>query len=252
MLCKRITIFFAITAFCLIAPTSLIEAATVANSVADFSGTQGHNNWFYGYVAPASSSSFVQLPNFGFRDALEGNAWYIDPVISGVVPPHVFTQLDSVGGAPNGVITTGGDPVEQWVDRRWVSSVTGSIQISGIFGDEDPGGTFGPVADGIIGEILIDGTPVWSLTTSGFLSNATYQTSATVAIGSIIDFVVQPRADDYSDTFTFTAQIDVPEPISTPLPAPVLAGGVLLMTIAISRKAFLTLKTQATHVSPKA
>jgi hypothetical protein len=109
--------------------------ATLADSVTEFSGTQGQANWFYGYWdrrndadAAYGASDFVPFPNtggaFGPNNYWTGSAW---DWFNGDPP---FTQLTSQGGRP----TAGNDNpalAEHVAIRRYVSEFEGPVRITG-------------------------------------------------------------------------------------------------------------------------
>src|SRR5262245_43771241 len=88
----------------------------IADSVSDFSGTQGQGNWFYGYWSRKTDGNgtyaadeFVPFPN----NYWTGTAWDW----SNGDPP--YTQLNSQGGQPSG---DEGSPIQpvHWAIRRYV------------------------------------------------------------------------------------------------------------------------------------
>jgi hypothetical protein len=101
--------------------------AALADSVADFSGTQGRSNWFYGYWDQGADpdrtyadSEFVAFPtNFW-----TGTAW---DWFSGDPP---FTRLTSTGGQPTG---ENGQPAwpTHWAVRRYVNPHPGALTLRG-------------------------------------------------------------------------------------------------------------------------
>ena len=165
----------------------------IANSVTEFSGVQGHKNWYYGYYdGPFTSSDFQQMTQFS-------GGWFNQY-------ENYWTFLSASGGHPNGVITGGGrTPVEQWAVRRWVSEVDGEIQIYGTLAKADVGG-----GNGIIGHIFVDGVEVWSQSIAGTDgTGVNYQITTKVKLNSVVDFAIDPKdANDGVDTTSFTAQIN--------------------------------------------
>jgi hypothetical protein len=85
--------------------------ATEADSVADFSGVQGQDGWQYGYVVPSDGPQFIQLPVNGNYSVERGNSWFIDALDA---PQRYYTHLNAFGGHPNGLVTSGGKPIEHW------------------------------------------------------------------------------------------------------------------------------------------
>jgi len=108
---------------------------TVANSVSEFSGTQGQNNWHYGYWnqksdidGTYSDADFVAFPN-------SGGGWSANNFWTGSLwdwfngdPP--YTQLNSQGGRPSGDDGNAGLP-NHWVIRRYLSESNGPLAITG-------------------------------------------------------------------------------------------------------------------------
>jgi hypothetical protein len=175
----------------------------VADSVADFSGVQGTSGWLYGYYpgpAPFTSASFTQMPQFvpGANPQLAngGDTWYEDAA-------QYWTQLWASGGHPNSVSTTGGrQPVDQWAVRRWVSSMTGTLTLTGTYAKLNSPG------DGTTGHILVDGNEIWVQHVDGSdTTGVNYSLSATVHIGSTIDFGIEAGPTDGADATKFTAVI---------------------------------------------
>ncbi len=183
------------------------NATIIANSQSDFSGTQGSNNWTYGYFqSPFTPATFQELLNF------DGTEWYIQMGAGGY-----WTELTSIGGHPNGTNGNQGRlPIEQWADRRWTSNVSGNVDISGTFASLSGGS--------MVTHIILDGAEIFSQS-AGALSS--YDLTATIAIGSILDFAISPPSDgiDVNGYTQFTAVINgVPEPSALALAAFGLVG----------------------------
>ena len=179
------------------------QAATIADSVADFSGTQGQNNWQYGYyTSPFTPSTFALMSNFDgtFME------WRVDPL-------NFYTMLDATGGHPNG---TGGalQQTEQWAVRRWTSPTTGTYLLSGAIADLNPAN-----GNGVIVRIFQDGTEFYNHTVSnGATSDFAYLQTVFVTAGSHFDFAIAPNGNDNSDITKFTAIFSsTPEPGITSL-----------------------------------
>jgi len=162
----------------------------LADSIADFSGTQGSNHWFYGYydgssATPYSTGDFQPMTN------------YTDGVWS-VQPGAYWTLLTSYGGHPNGTTTSfGRQPIVQWAVRRWISPISGAIQVYGVVQDLDSSG-----GNGVKGHVLLDGQEVAGYTLdNGGATN--FQFQVTVHEGSLLDIGIDPR--DGNDPFDTTA-----------------------------------------------
>jgi hypothetical protein len=101
----------------------------IADSVNEFSGTQGQNNWFYGfYDGPFTSSDFQLMTEFrtDTPTAFGSEVWWVDE-------GTYWTSLGALGGHPSGQSFSclGRVPAGHWAVRRWVSEVAGEVTISG-------------------------------------------------------------------------------------------------------------------------
>ena len=107
----------------------------IADSVAEYSGAQGVNNWFYGYWNKGTDADgiytdaeFVPFPNvagsFSESNFWNGASW---SWFNGNPP---FTQLTAEGGSPSANNGTPGVPDHAAI-RRYVSEVSGPVTISG-------------------------------------------------------------------------------------------------------------------------
>lgn len=167
-----------------------------ADSNTDFSGTQGENNWYYGYYSgDMTSADFKEMPQF------DGNNWSVEPGV-------YWTRLSAEQLHPNSATTSGARiKEEQWAVRRWVSPFSGSISITGHLAKID-GRADGP-RDGVIGSIIVDGKTIWSKQiAAGDTTGIDYSVTAEgIFVGSTIDFAIAPGANDFNDMSTFTAQI---------------------------------------------
>ncbi len=196
-----------------IALPGLGRGAIVFDSVNEFSGVQGQDGWQYGYydgdhpTAPFSTQDFEQLPTFGNPQNPANPPYWYDTWGSG----GVWTLLGAQWGHPNGTVTSGGrQTVVHWAVRRWVSDISGPVNITGELADADTG-----PGNGIIGHILVDGTEVFSQTIDdGDSLGVSYSVDVNLSVGSIVDFAIDPRNEnDLADStvFTSTGRV-VPEP----------------------------------------
>ncbi len=184
--------------------------ANIFDSAAEFSGTQGQNSWFYGYYdgdsgVPYTSSDFEEMPEF-----INGNLW----IVHRGDPSGYWTSLGATGGHPNGPIGNYYQATEHWATRRWVSEVSGTLQIEGTLAKSNTQ-EFGD-SDGIIGHIFVNNNNVFSQRIySGDATGVDYSIQVAVDIGDTIDFAIQPVANDMHDGTRFTATGTViPEPVS--------------------------------------
>lgn len=162
----------------------------LANSLKDFSTTQGEHHWSYGYYPNSLDRTFQQMivcEQFGgvwSSECPATNTWII---------------LDAVGGSAGSTA---------WPVRRWTSNVSGEITISGRLakGDWDCG-------EGVTGYIIVDGTEVWSQFVDYFDAvGVWYSITVQVNEGSTVDFAIDPGFNNWCDHTVFTATISI-EPL---------------------------------------
>jgi hypothetical protein len=185
-----------------------VQAAIVADSVNEFSGTQGHNNWYYGYYDRTNDPNGIYDPasDFQLMTEFQNISTYFGSWIWSVNwanwgPGGYWTSLGALGGHPNGTNQNWGRlPAVQWPIRRWVSEVAGTITISGTFKGLDCGN--------ITGYIIVDGVQVWSQNIS-CTAGVNYTVDAAVQVGSTVDFAITPGESDadVNDSTEFTAVI---------------------------------------------
>jgi len=186
----------------LLATASMNADVILADSQADYSGTQGYKNWSYGYY-----SSEFNYTTFTPYNTYASDGWVAWNMSSG---DYGFVNA---GQAYPG--REGGQNID--AVRRWVSTTAGTITIAGLLQKAEAG----PVADwnnGVRIRILVNGNDV-----GGYInyiagqdtSLYSYNTSATVAVGDKVDFVLDPYYNNGVDRSNFTAQIS-----GTPIPEP--------------------------------
>jgi hypothetical protein len=183
---------------------------TVANSVSDFSDTQGSNNWYYGYYNKTADGNGYQAADFTPfpRDA---GPWSATSYWSGTIwdwfagnPP--WTEISATGGHPNGSNNT----TEHWAIRRWVSEVNGNLTVHFRLAKSNLGG-----GNGVTGRIFHNGAEIFSRTIAfndgGSLTNDV--SILGVVAGDFIDIALDATgtdglATDGSDGSIYTAVID--------------------------------------------
>jgi hypothetical protein len=193
-------------------------AQIIADSVVEFSGTQGQDSWYYGYIEPSSSMNIQLMTEFvPDGNPITGDIWYVSE-------GSYWTSLYATGGSPNSDTGQSGGriPIDQWAVRRWLSEVDGQITISGNIYD-----IVAQTGDGILARILVDGTEIYSYDLAASDTVGTnYSVTAMVNLGSTVDFVIDPKVTGHSDAAAFTSTISVvPEPMSSLL---FIAGGATL------------------------
>ena len=169
----------------LLQEASAQNAQILANSLKDYSTTQGEGSWFYGYYPSPLDRTFqpmIACPQFGgvwSSECPATNTWII---------------LDAIGGSAGSTA---------WPVRRWISNVSGEITISGRLAKAD-----WDCGEGVTGYIIVDGTEVWSQFVDYFDSvGVWYSVTVQVSVGSTVDFAIDPGFNNWCDHTVFTATL---------------------------------------------
>lgn len=201
------------------------SAAVIANSVTDFSSTQGQAGWTYGFfdagMPPATAyttGGFVEFDTFD----VPANRWEASAAQVGA-NNNQFLNIGDQGGHPAGIGPSGQDSII-WAVRRYTSPVDGLLNIAydlRKFNVQEPRG------GGITGRIFVDGVEVFTQVIAN--DDGTGIQAALlqlVTTGTVIDFVIDPTGVQPStvadgpfsaraDGTVFSAVIsttDIPEP----------------------------------------
>jgi hypothetical protein len=183
-------------------PPSAPEARILADSVADFSLTQGDYGWFYGSDSgdvadfePLARTSVITTfvpPSKDLWDCWASEATH-------------WTQIFRLGAHPNGTDTSPPSvAVLERAVRRWVSDYSGDVIIRGEAAKLDLIGS-----NGVVALVYVDGVELRSITLAGDDSaGVAYEVPATLQVGSKVDFVLDPRdGDDHHDLSRFTGVV---------------------------------------------
>lgn len=191
----------------------------IADSFEDYNGNQGENGWSYGYYdgdvdAAYTPEDFELMTNWDETNS----RWWVDNT-----PGGPLTLIDSVFMHP-WAYASEGQGTDQWAVRRWTSSIDGPVEI-------DIGMLRGPanaLGDGVRLHVYIDGVKqaVLGLDPAN-AAGVSLMLFENIAIGSVIDFAVDPIDNANFDGIRFNAIITstVPSPASLAL----LGMGVLAM-----------------------
>lgn len=174
----------------------IVSLGPIADSVSEFSGVQGSKNWNYGYLTvPGDTNSYVQMSNFlGANPAIQNSGtWSETPTF-----PPFYTLVWSDGQHSTGM----NRGVEHWSVRRWISPISGTVNVAGIIGRMDSGDT--------IAKIFINGVEKYSfgtvsLTATGGKQN--YSLPLKINVGDTLDFALSPNGSDLNDSTMFTVHI---------------------------------------------
>jgi hypothetical protein len=195
-----------------------LEGVLVADSISDFptgqANPQGFNGWSYGYFdittngIPDAVGDLVLFPTDGTTTSSVTNHWNgtVFDTFAGNPP---WTEINATGGHPNV------DGSIQWPTRRYeVQAGDGSDLL--IEWDASKANTGG--GDGIAIHILIDGVEFDSATIGGTdgVGEGDFFVLSGVTAGTVIDFAIDPLANQGSDGSTWSARIiSIPEPSSS-------------------------------------
>jgi hypothetical protein len=161
--------------------TATLRSQVIVDSVADHSGTQGSNSWYYGYYDASGDpvAGYDATNDFTLCTIWDGAVWWV----SG----DVWTSLGTQGGHPNGATNTPGRQLrEQWPIRRWVSTVTDTIRIRGHAAKENP-----QCGDGTTVKLFVNGNLIFDSSIAGDDSTGTnYAVTVMVHTNDLVDFAI--------------------------------------------------------------
>ena len=171
-------------------PLSGGSGPIVANSAAEFSGTQGQDGWFYGYQQGGGAynpdTSFTAFNGGagqgawnGISQHWTGSLWDLET--AGTSP---WTSIGATNVHPN----DSNPGPEQATLRRWVSDVAGLHTLTGTFNNLSANG------DGTTGRVFHEGTEIFSQVTDG--GPVSFSIQRTLDIGDRIDFMVDTGSFD--------------------------------------------------------
>ncbi len=160
------------------------EVTPLADSVDDYSQTQGKNRWFYGYYAGDGK---------GQGDGQAPHRPYTDDDFRPMVHEQTIWGYTWKGDAPFNTQSADSmhpgrlDGRDVWAVRRWQSPITGTVRIAGRF-------IRGEQGDGIDGKILVDGVLVYSTPVGGpsHPGEVDFEVDVPVVTGSLVDIAVTP------------------------------------------------------------
>ncbi|HNQ90674.1 MAG TPA: hypothetical protein PKM73_18825 [Verrucomicrobiota bacterium] len=167
----------------------------IANSEAEFSGTQGDQGWFSGYRNYTESGPDLNYnPDTAFlpfdETMWEGNSWNLDP---GTAAP--WTTMAALDTHPNG--QNNGDV--HWTVRRWVAvelTDTTPLALQYFVRKGNTG-----CGNGVTAAVFRNGMLIDQVAIAGNDGIGTTRTCyANVAVGDAIDLILSPRGADGFDT----------------------------------------------------
>lgn len=213
--------------FILLAGGVLLAASSfsqvLADSVADFSSTQGQGGWFYGYYDKTAdggagavydhTTDFKLMTLYKFPHSMNlfapRPAWTVNDTATGV-----WTMLWNDGGHPNGLTgTSGRTAVEHFPIRRWVSTYAGTITISGSISKIDTSSASNGTAFRLRKNSV-------NIANDGPVTSATpvnYSVTVVAAVGDVFDLTLDSwMANCAGDSSKLTMHVvqAVPEPVT--------------------------------------
>jgi len=172
----------------------LAAGQTIADSASDFSREQGTKSWFYGYYdGDGEGEGDGAEPKGPYTDDdFERCTWHVDHwrgskewlrIQAGTQHPHA------------------GEKMGNWIVRRWVSTVTGTIRMTGTVArnsGEDGTTRF---------RVRIDGTEIKAYVLGGDSKSASVDLTADVRHGTYVDFAVAPMGSQNNDSTAVRVKI---------------------------------------------
>ena len=162
---------------------------TIADTVSSWrpDPIQGGRGWSYGTV-PA--------------EALHGNAYRMD--LFAPLPVNADGWRPGPGRFPIIQRTSMHPSTDRAAVKRWVSTVSGPVEIDGVM--QAPG----PAGNGTRGCVFLDGKEVWRQDAADHQPHRFHIALRGVKVGAIMDFVVDSQGDMNSDNTLFYAKILTP------------------------------------------
>lgn len=182
-----------------VTPTASITV--MADSGVDFSSTQGGKNWYYGYYNSSSDNTFNTSPVYFYT---ADYSWHYQ---NSSTYPYVSAHYEQPGNTLPAV-------------RRWKSTITGTVTISGHVAKSDTRG-----GDGVVCKILCNGSVIQTYPLNyNDSTGIDFNFNLNVALNDNIDFAVYPNANNSYDGTRYTAQISASSRLNSPANLTATAG----------------------------
>src|SRR3989338_6321298 len=193
-----------VNSICVVSLPLCFAQTLLADSIDEFSGTQGKNGWFYGYYNQSQDAAalyqitdFQQLPLYLLENIWEGEIWELE-LGTGPSWTALVNEWGHPNGPPHGEI--------HWTVRRWVNKYNGKVQITGESGKMWFGMNGG---DGTEIAILVDGLEIFSrVIQANDDKRIPFSLSTTLTTNSLVDFIIRPQNTDDFDSTAFYVQIN--------------------------------------------
>ncbi len=216
----------AIVALATVCGSALANPVVIADSVADFGGVQGENGWRYGYynLEDIHTTNGVSVAISEFRQLAAFNSttgwWAVNAEAASGNPangssPGSYAVITRSRMHPNAAWPTANVVAEeQWASRRWVSTVSGAVTLTGLIAHHEYFG-LNMLGNGTEAHILVDGQAVFSYDVGLMdFQGTSYTLNLNINQGSVIEMVVGAKGDPLFDATTFTMRVSqvVPAP----------------------------------------
>ncbi|HEY0946398.1 MAG TPA: glycosyl hydrolase [Opitutaceae bacterium] len=162
-----------------------IDNPLLADSSSGFSKTQGLNGWHYGFASVPAGTSYSPAQ----FQAMTWKIWSGDNYRWVGSNSYNFITPDQV------------HPTGAWTIRRWVSTIPGTVTLSGEVGRSASQG------DGVNIRIFVDGVAVYTRYVAPAESFTYTVPDVVIAAGSTIDFAVDQGSNNSYDATKFTAMV---------------------------------------------
>lgn len=215
----------AIVALATVCGSVFANPVVIADSVADFNGVQGENGWRYGYYnledintndgVSAAISEFRQLSSYDSNTGW----WAVNAEAASGNPangssPGSYTVITRSRMHPNAAWPSANVVAEeQWASRRWVSTVSGAVTLTGLIAHHEYFG-LNMIGNGTEAHVLVDGEAVFSYDVGLMdFQGVSYSLDLNVSQGSVIELLLGSKGDPICDATTFTMRVSqVPAP----------------------------------------
>jgi hypothetical protein len=173
------------------------DSCVVADTIDDFSNTQGDSGWWYGYWNAASDpdGSYDPDTDFSLMEYCETNVW---------MPPGCSTQggRDWTQNLADGLQHAETDPYLELPVRRWVSDVSGKARV---FAAHFING--GRSGDGTRAMLLLDGVEIWQHEALPGAMRGEATLDVELQPGTLLEQLIHPRASQGEDMSYFAISV---------------------------------------------
>ena len=198
---------------------------TLADTTADYSGTQGGNGWSYGYFQFPGTA--FTTTGYTFGDSF-GGWWALGT--TGASNYEFQGPSSKMHPGYDASTSTQYDTVREYTD----STYTGAVDISGLIQKVDAADP----AQTITATIYLNGTSIYSYVLAGDNQvGQTFDVGATLNMGDKLDFAVSTGVATSTIGNDLTIfQSTITETTATPEPATFLGAGALLVSLSLIRR----------------